>query len=64
MSKPQLQSEPKDRRVQFFLVAAVACFLLFEPTPADLRWVPLTLGAVYVLLALLAALDVRSRRRR
>ncbi|HYD10111.1 MAG TPA: hypothetical protein VEA78_08410 [Acidimicrobiales bacterium] len=56
--------EPKDRRVQFFLVAAVACFLLYEPTPGDLRWVPLVLGTVYTLLAVLAALDQRSRRRR
>ena len=57
------EREPRDRRVQFFLIAGVMCFALYLPTPEDLRWVPLALGCVYVLLAALTALDAWSKRR-
>ena len=58
-----VEREPRDRRVQFFLIAAVMCFALYLPTPEDLRWVPLALGCVYTLLAVLTALDAWSKRR-
>lgn len=54
----------RDRRVPFFLIAAVACFLLYLPTPPDFRWVPLGLGIVYVALAALTALDQWTHTRR
>ena len=53
---------PRDRRSQFFLLAAIACFALYYPTPPELRWVPLALGCVYVALAVLTALDRWSNR--
>ena len=52
-----------DRRVLFFLVAAVACAVLYPAAPTDFRWVTLAVAAVYVGLALLAALDAWSRSR-
>ena len=55
--------EPRDRRVQFFLVAALMCVLLYLPTPHDMRWVPLTLGSIYAVLAGLTALDRWSKGR-
>ena len=58
-----VEREPRDRRVQFFLIASVMCFALYLPTPEDLRWVPLALGCVYALLAVLTALDAWSKRR-
>ena len=54
--------EPRDRRVQFFLIAGVLCFALYYPTPENLRWVPLALGSVYALLAALTALEAWSKR--
>lgn len=57
------ERRPRDRRVQFFLIASVMCFALYLPTPEDLRWVPLGLGTIYVVLAVLTALDQISRRR-
>jgi hypothetical protein len=56
--------ERRDRRVAFFLFAAIACFVLVPVADTELRWVPVGTGAVYVLLALAAALDSRSRSRR
>ena len=58
------QREQRDRRVQFFLVAAVACFALYFPTPEGMRAVPLLLGTTYTVLATLTALDQQSRNRR
>ena len=52
-----------DRRALFFLVAALACAVLYPVAPADLRWVTLVVSGVYVVLALLAALDAWSRGR-
>ncbi|MEA3019976.1 MAG: hypothetical protein QOI47_1500 [Actinomycetota bacterium] len=54
----------RDRRVPFFLIAAITSLALYYPAPADFRWVPLTLSIVYVVLAALAALDLWSRARR
>jgi hypothetical protein len=53
----------RDRRVPFFLIAAVMALALYYPTPEDFRWVPLWLGGVYVVLALLTALDQWSKGR-
>jgi uncharacterized membrane protein YhfC len=52
-----------NRRVSFFLVAALVCFALTPVLDTKFQWVPKWLGAVYVVLALLAALDVWGRRR-
>jgi hypothetical protein len=52
----------RDRRVPFFLVAAIAAFALYYPTPEKYRWVPTWLGIVYVALAALTALDLWSKR--
>ena len=60
----ELQREAgRDRRVPFFLIAAITAFALYYPTPEKYRWVPLWLGVVYVVLAALTALDQRSRKR-
>lgn len=53
-----------DRRAIFFLLAAVVCALLAIPTQANLRWVPIGLAVVYVLMAAASYLDFRSRLRR
>jgi hypothetical protein len=46
-----------DRRAHFFLGAAVLCAALAPLADAELRWVPVALAAVYVVLALLSMLD-------
>jgi ABC-type transport system involved in cytochrome c biogenesis permease component len=51
-----------DRRLWFFLVAAVACALLVPATPGEFRWVPQALVAIYLVLAALVALETFSRR--
>lgn len=51
-----------DRRAAFFLVAAIACALMIPVSDADLRWVAELTSAVYVVLAIAAWLDSRSRR--
>ena len=51
----------RDRRVTFFLVAAIICFALMPPS--DEYWyVGAATGVVYTLLAIAAELDARSRR--
>jgi hypothetical protein len=55
-------NETGDRRVGFFLGAAVLCFLLV-PVADDYWWVAAVTGVVYVVLALACALDRRSRDR-
>ena len=51
-----------DRRVAFFLIAALVCALLTFAAPADLRWVAEATAAVYVVLAALTALERLSTR--
>jgi len=51
-----------DRRAAFFLGAAVVCFLLV-PVSEGYGWVPITVGVVYVILALGSWLDARGHRR-
>ena len=52
-----------NRRVGFFAVAAAICFVLVPVLDTKFHWVPETLGTVYVVLAVLAALDAVGRRR-
>jgi hypothetical protein len=54
----------RDKRVPFFLIAAVAALALYYPTPEKFRNVPLGLAVTYIVLAALTALDQWSRRRR
>jgi hypothetical protein len=53
-----------DRRSIFFLVAAVACFLLVPVGHPDFRGIAVTVGCVYLVLSTLSALDRWSRSRR
>jgi hypothetical protein len=50
-----------DRRALFFAGAALVCFVLVPVADAGHRWVAGVTGAVYVLLAVLSALDHHSR---
>ena len=50
-----------DRRAVFFLGAAFISFVLIPLTPAGFGYVGGILGTVYLVLALLSALDHRSR---
>jgi len=52
-----------DRRVTFFLLAAVAGFVLAPVVDEKHRWVAIAVGVTYVLLALGAYLDRRTRDR-
>ena len=52
-----------DRRALFFLVAAVLCFALAPVADPGHRPIAVITGAVYVVLALLSALDRASRNR-
>jgi hypothetical protein len=52
-----------DRRALFFLGSAVVCLVLAPITPSDLRWFPLVLAGVYLVLAIASALDNWSRSR-
>jgi len=53
-----------DRRLWFFLIAAVVCAALVPAAPSGLHWVPAVTAAAYVVLALLVLLDSISRRSR
>lgn len=61
--RPPADEPGRDRRVQFFLIAAAISLALYYPTPAGFRWVPFGLAATYVGLAALTALDHWSKRR-
>ena len=51
-----------DRRALFFLGAGALCAALSAETDAELRWVPVGLAIVYVVLALASYFDWRSNR--
>jgi hypothetical protein len=51
----------RDRRVTFFLLAAVVSFALVPVLDSDLRWVPIVVGATYVLLTIASYFDRRTR---
>ena len=54
------------RRMTFFAGAAILCALLVPLAPADLRWVPVVVSAVYVVIAALTGLEdfLEARRDR
>ena len=49
------------QRSFLFAMAAVVCVALVPLSDPDLRWVPVVVAAVYVVLALLAGLDQFGR---
>lgn len=51
-----------NRRVGFFAGASVLCFALIPLIDEKFHWVPEMVGAIYVVLAVLAALDAFGRR--
>jgi hypothetical protein len=53
-----------DRRALFFVGAAIACFLLTAVALPEHRPIAETVGTWYLVLAVLSALDRRSRHRR
>jgi len=52
-----------DRRVRFFLVAAVLAFVLTPVADPEHRWVAIVTGSTYIVLAILFGFDSWSRRR-
>ena len=52
-----------DRRALFFLASALISFALYPLADPAQRWVTITVGVTYVVLAALSALDYRSRQR-
>jgi hypothetical protein len=52
-----------DRRAVIFLVFAAVCFALTPIAEPAFRWVSITFGSIYILLALASYLDARSRSR-
>lgn len=52
-----------DRRITFFLAAAVVSALMMPLAPAGLRWVPVATAVTYVVLAILVALESLSGRK-
>ena len=53
-----------EKRVGFFLIAAVVCALLIPAADPEHRWVAATTSITYVVLAILFAVDNWSRARR
>ena len=53
-----------DRRITFFLAAALVCALMTPVAPGELRWVPIATAVTYVVLAILVALESLSGRSR
>ncbi len=52
------------RRTWFFLVIPIAMLLIYEPTPATLRWVNLALAGLALFWFVLFAIEDLSRARR
>ena len=53
-----------DRRITFFLAAAVVCALMTPLAPHELRWVPIATAVTYFILAILVVLESLSGRSR
>jgi hypothetical protein len=53
-----------DRRITFFLLAALLCALMTPLAPGEFRWVPEATAVTYVVLAILVALESLSGRSR
>jgi hypothetical protein len=54
----------RDRRITFFLAAAVVCVLMTPLAPGEFRWVPIATAVTYIILAILVALESLSGRSR
>ena len=52
-----------DRRAIFFLGAAVMAAVLIPVTDHEIRWVPVWVAVIYVVLAAVSWLDWRSSNR-
>jgi hypothetical protein len=52
-----------DRRAIFFLGAALMSAVLIPETDHELRWVPIWVAVIYVVLAAASYLDWRSNNR-
>ena len=52
-----------DKRAVFFLGAAGVCGVLAPATESNLRWLPIALSCLYLLLCAGSWLDHRSRSR-
>ncbi|HXJ63398.1 MAG TPA: hypothetical protein VNN79_06550 [Actinomycetota bacterium] len=52
------------RRPLFFLACAVICALLIAPTPAEFRWVNLTMIGLALFWAVMLSAEELARRRR
>jgi hypothetical protein len=52
----------RDRRITFFLAAAVVCALMTPLAPGELRWVPIATAVAYAVLAMLVTLESLSVR--
>ena len=57
-----MSDRPRDKRAQFFLLAALVCFLLVPFAVDDFKWVTLAVAITYLVLSLASYLDFRSRR--
>ena len=53
-----------DRRALFFLVASALGFVLAPLAEPEVRWVAITVGVTYLVLAAVSALDAWSRSNR
>jgi hypothetical protein len=53
-----------DRRITFFLAAAVLCAAMTPIAPRAHRWVPVATAVTYAVLAVLVALESLSGRSR
>ena len=53
--------KPRDKRAQFFLLAALVCLALVPLAHEDFKQITLAVSITYVVLALLSYLDFRGR---
>ena len=56
-----MNEKPRDKRAQFFLLAAIVCLALVPLADAAYKQVTLAVAITYVVLALASYLDFRSR---
>ena len=56
-----MSDKPRDKRAQFFLLAALVCLALVPLAHDDFKQITLAVAVTYVVLALLSYLDFRGR---
>ena len=56
-----MDDKPRDKRAQFFLLAALVCLALVPLADAAYKQVTLGVAVTYLVLALASYLDFRSR---